>query len=413
MDSDPPLDPMSLPAVAYFQPIVAIDNPSSIYSFEALGRYADAGGMTRSLGSFFANPAVPAREAFLMDLRVRRDALRRFAEEGRGDEFLFLNFRLEWIANRREHSGKPSTLQLAEEFGIDPRRLVIEITEEDFSHPNADYDQLLAAYRRFGLRIAIDDFGENASNLERLAQVRPDILKLDREYIRKSEDSPYYRDYLESITAFAERMGIETLYEGIETEKQLAACIAAKGRYYQGFLLGRPQPSLRGAVTNQEILTRTADKLNSASRERRALLCALCRTWDDLVAQFLAREPVEAAGEDLDAKFSRFFSRLSPSVKRVFLCDSRGVQLSRNIERGAEGTILLDYRRRNWAWRGFFQEAMEFFASGGKSYLTNDYLDAATKEKIYTYVNIIGENLYLFIDIRDFGESKTLTGRLG
>jgi hypothetical protein len=65
----------------------------------------------------------------------------------------------------------------------------------------------------------------------------------------------------------------------------------------------------------------------------------------------------------------------------------------------SKNTTWRDCRNKNWAWRGFFQDAMAAMDAGRKSYLTNMYRDVSTKEKIYTYAYQVHPDMYLFVDL--------------
>jgi EAL domain-containing protein (putative c-di-GMP-specific phosphodiesterase class I) len=235
--------------VPYFQPILAADT-SRIYSYEVLGRYIDGTGSVKSLGPFFNDPATSSQDALEIDRVIRKAALRQFAEEGE-DAYLFINLRLDWIAKYADNPEQLPTLGWAQEFGIDPGRLVIEITEEEFNAESESYASVLSYYKNQGCRIAIDDYGKSANNIDRLAKLSPDIMKIDMDYIQKSEGSYHYRESLRSLAGFAENVGIEVLYEGIETRKQLEICMSSQGRYYQGFLIAAPQPSISKAAADK------------------------------------------------------------------------------------------------------------------------------------------------------------------
>jgi EAL domain-containing protein (putative c-di-GMP-specific phosphodiesterase class I) len=387
--------------VAHFQPIIAADT-NKIYSYEVLGRHID-GGVARSLGDFFSSAS--DEEALKIDRIVRESALRQFAKEGNG-EYLFINLRLSWIAQYADRPEELPTLKWAKEYGIDLSKLVIEITEEEFYEDNEAFITVLAHYKKAGCRIAIDDYGNNASQIDRLALLSPDILKIDMSYIHRSEDSYHYREYLKALTSFAEQVGIEVLYEGIETEKQLDICIASGGRFYQGFLLAAPQPFIQDAVANHDIFSMSTQRFIKAQQDGFNSVISQYEFWDAVVENFLHKNGLEFLMEDVDVYLFKFCHWLPDHVKRVYVCNRHGDQLSHNIEMNSAKTILLDYRNKNWAWRSFFQEAMSAIDAGKNSYLTNVYRDFSTKEKIYTYVYQTHSDMYLFIDCMTGGTVK-------
>jgi EAL domain-containing protein (putative c-di-GMP-specific phosphodiesterase class I) len=387
-------DLLSREITAYFQPIIAVDT-NKIYSYEVLGRYIE-GTTVKSLGPFFSS--VPSDETLELDQIVRKYALKRFAEEGNG-EYLFINLHLDWIARYVDRPEELPTINWAREFGIDPNKLVIEITEEEFYDDNEAFTKIIAYYKNLGCRIAIDDYGKNASHIDRLALLSPDIIKIDMSYIHRSEDSYHYREYLKTLSSFAEQVGIEVLYEGIETQKQLDICIACGGRFYQGFLLAEPQPSIQNAIVNHALFSMSTDRFIESQQDDFSSAINRYGFWDTKVEDFLHHNGSELLLEDIDSYLFKLCHSLPEHVKRVYLCNRHGNQLSHNIEIDLGNIVWLDYRNKNWAWRGFFQEAMASLDAGMKSYLTNAYRDVTTKEEIYTYVCHLRDGMYLFIDI--------------
>ncbi|MDR0196632.1 MAG: EAL domain-containing protein [Oscillospiraceae bacterium] len=381
----------------YFQPIMAADT-NDIYSYEALGRYEDDDGEVKSLGDFFSDKSVSRADALSVDRVVRKLALEKFAREG-GEQYLFINLRLDWIDNFNENPEEAPTVKWAREFGVDLKKIVIEITEEEFFADKETVADIINYYRKIGCRIAIDDYGKGASDIDRLAMISPDILKIDMDCIHKSEQSYHYREYIKSISSFAERVGIEVLYEGIENQAQLDFCIGAKGRYYQGFLLAKPQPSIRDASADRETFISSACRLVTALHEKSERVNARREQWDLKVEEFFEKRAFDYNNENINDYFSQMLAELSPQIKRIFLCNRWGEQLSYNIETRSGGVKLSDCRHRNWSWRGYFQESMIILDAGLKSHLTPVYRDVTAKEKIYTYIRPINRNIYLFIDI--------------
>jgi EAL domain-containing protein (putative c-di-GMP-specific phosphodiesterase class I) len=386
---------LSREITAYFQPIIAVDS-NKIYSYEVLGRYID-GSATKSLGDFFSTSS--SEEALAVDRIVRKIALKRFAEEGNG-EYLFINLHLDWIAQYADRPEDLPTIMWAKEFGVDLNKLVMEITEEEFYDDNDKFNKVIAYYKESGCRIAIDDFGKEASHIDRLAMLSPDIIKIDMSYIHRSEDSYHYREYLKTLSSFAEQVGIEVLYEGIETQKQLEICIACGGRFYQGFLLAKPQSSIKNAVVNHDIFSLSTDRFIKVQQDGFSDAISRSRFWDNKVELFLHENGVEVLMEDIDIYLYKLCQWLPVHIKRAYICSRYGIQLSHNIEVDNSSIVWCDYRKKNWAWRGFFQEAMAVLDAGMKSYLTSAYRDVTTKEEMYTYVYRILPDMYLFIDIQ-------------
>jgi len=390
--------------IAHFQPILSADS-KAVYSYEILGRYIDDNGAVQSLGPFFSDPNTTNEEALRIDRLVRKYALKKYAEEKRS-EYLFINIRLAWLTQYTDRPELMMTLRLAEEFGIDLNKLVIEITEEEFNASDT-YIRAIIHYKTVGCRIALDDYGKNASDIERLAKLKPDIIKINMDYIHNSESSYHYREYLRSIADFAESVGIEVLYEGIETQRQLDICMSLKGRYYQGFLIARPQPSMLDATINNTVFSASIENVYAFLQEEIIKTEALRKSLDTHVERFLAENPFTDEKNDYDTYLIKLRKELSNVVRLLFLCDKRGNQLTSNIVPQAENSPSHDsklgakYRNKNWVWRGYFYEALKSVAIGQKSCISSVYNDFATKDKVRTYSYAISNDVFLFIDIEE------------
>jgi len=381
--------------IAYFQPILSAET-NDIYAYEVLGRYLDADGKVKSLGPFFSSHETSHEEALRVDRIVRRNAIKKYAEEKR-NEYLFINIRLAWLLPYINNPEDMLTLQLAKEFGINNDRLVIEITEEDFN-ASEEYIRAIVHYKKAGCRIALDDYGKKASNIDRLAKLQPDIIKINIDYIHNSETSYHYREYLRATAAFADSVGIEILYEGVETVRQLDICISSKGRFFQGFLLADPQASMNNAVVNRFLLSMSIETAYMGIQKNTINTDALNQILETKVERFLLENPFALEKVNSDPYLIKLFHEL-PEVKRIYLCNSKGTQLSNNIERQSGDIVCCDYKNKNWAWRGYFHEIIKAFIRGRKSCLTNPYRDFTTKEKICTYCHAINDNVFLFADI--------------
>ena len=386
--------------IAYFQPILCAAT-NKIYSFEVLGRYIDIDGTVISLGEFFSDEKTTHEEALRVDRIVRRKALEKYAKEKRA-EYLFINIRLAWLDNFINKPDELPTIQWTRELGIDPGRIVIEITEEEFIASDAkraaEHINILSYYKNAGCRIALDDYGKRASNIDRLAFLQPDIIKINIDYIHKSEESYHYREYLKSLAAFAEAVGIEVLYEGIETRRQLEICMSSRGRLYQGFIIARPQAEMDDAGVNNGVFSTAADDSYEKQYKKFMYTDLLKSYLDSKVGYFLLENPSFFITENIDKYINELCCEL-PELIRIYLCNKQGEQITCNFEWASGEIKHCGYLGNNWAWRGFFHEAMEIFISGGKSGLSSAYRDFTSKKRIFTYFYELNADIYLFADI--------------
>lgn len=134
--------------------------------------------------------------------------------------------------------------------GVPPQRLVLEVTEHAVA---TDLDELirrLAALRRTGVRIALDDFGAGYSSLGQLRRLPIDILKIDHGLVAEHEpvrpegqDGPAFAPMVDIVMRLGHQLGLEVIAEGVTTPAELAAVVAAGCRFGQGALCGWGVPA--------------------------------------------------------------------------------------------------------------------------------------------------------------------------
>ena len=120
---------------------------------------------------------------------------------------------------------------------VDPSRIWIEVTEGALLNETATRN--VGALRELGLRIALDDFGTGYSSLAYLANLRIDLIKIDKSFLPRFEDQRQGA-LLQAIAQLGHAIGIPVALEGIEDVGQMQMARDFGIDYVQGFLLGRP-----------------------------------------------------------------------------------------------------------------------------------------------------------------------------
>ena len=125
--------------------------------------------------------------------------------------------------------------------GIDPSRIIIEVTESALSGPHVAAH--LEEMRELGYRIAVDDFGAGYANLAQLVSMPFDILKVDSGLVRNMENEGPQGinavDILMAIGAITTTRNTPVVCEGIETEEQRQLLVNANISHFQGWLFAR------------------------------------------------------------------------------------------------------------------------------------------------------------------------------
>jgi EAL domain-containing protein (putative c-di-GMP-specific phosphodiesterase class I) len=136
-----------------------------------------------------------------------------------------------------------------EDSGIDPGRVVFEITETAVMTDPDGAEERLRALKSLGVRIAIDDFGTGYSSLAYLRRFPIDVLKLDRTFISGLERDESSAAMAEVFVQLGRVLRIETVAEGVETMGEAELLRGLDCQLAQGFLFSRPvDPASIGAL---------------------------------------------------------------------------------------------------------------------------------------------------------------------
>lgn len=125
---------------------------------------------------------------------------------------------------------------------LPPNSLKIEITESVLMSSPEQVSEALNACKARGASVAIDDFGTGYSSLSYLQSMPADTLKIDQAFIRPMHKDERHLALVESIIHLAQRLQMNTVAEGIETQQDVDALIALRCEYLQGYFFGRPMP---------------------------------------------------------------------------------------------------------------------------------------------------------------------------
>jgi EAL domain-containing protein (putative c-di-GMP-specific phosphodiesterase class I) len=96
--------------------------------------------------------------------------------------------------------------------------------------------------RRLGISFSIDDFGTGYSSLNYLHRLPIDELKIDQSFVRNISSSSDNAVIVDTIIVMAQKLNLEIVAEGIETEEELEYLIARDCDHFQGYYFSRPVP---------------------------------------------------------------------------------------------------------------------------------------------------------------------------
>ena len=168
---------------------------------------------------------------------------------------------------------RPRSRSALAETGLEPSRLVLEVTESIMLADDSIAVGVLQSLRRHGVHIALDDFGTGYSSLGYLQSLPADAIKIDRAFIDGLGVEREKTAIVEAAIAFAHALDLSVTAEGIETDGQLAQLQALGCDLGQGFLLQRTAAGARprGPAACRDIAAGVADTTSAASPPARPL----------------------------------------------------------------------------------------------------------------------------------------------
>jgi diguanylate cyclase (GGDEF)-like protein/PAS domain S-box-containing protein len=134
--------------------------------------------------------------------------------------------------------------EVVERTGIRPEFLKLELTETLLLDDSEAVIERMAALRQLGIRFALDDFGTGYSSLSYLKRLPLDQLKIDQSFVRDVLSDPNDAVIAKTVLALGQSLGLAVIAEGVETEAQRDFLLAHGCTNFQGYLFGRPMPSL-------------------------------------------------------------------------------------------------------------------------------------------------------------------------
>jgi diguanylate cyclase (GGDEF)-like protein len=221
-----------------YQPVVDLAT-GAMTSVEALVRW-----QRPELGVQPPDSFIPVAERSDLIISLDRWVMGRAARQldewrnvrGLGDIAMAVNVSGRHLASQTLHT---HVVDLLDTTGVDPERLVVEVTETVLVNDVVSAAAQLEAVRRRGVRIALDDFGTGYTSITHLRHLPIDIIKIDRSFVSRLDDERD-RTLLAMVTDLGHHLGLTITAEGVETPEQYDTLRRLGCDRAQGFLMSRP-----------------------------------------------------------------------------------------------------------------------------------------------------------------------------
>ncbi len=375
-----------------FQPIISAVK-HTIIGYEVRGRFKH-NEEWRSLGDFFQNPDVPDDFKIEVDTHLLKLAMKEMLDNGNGCKLFLYRDAKQLLFNGGDDF--ISTLQEFEAKGFALNRIVLEITEHAFEEDFESLNHLLLYYKTYGIQIAVDHVGAKSSNIDRIRQLKPDILKIDTTVIRTNRPD-VFQDIVYSLSLLARRIGAKLSYEHIEDAYQFQFAWKHGGHYYQGYYLAKPDFTL---LPNNSIQVDIGESIQRFIDTEKSLITK-CLAFAASCEEILKRASIHWTGPDQADDFLKILGEpFNKESFRMYICNANGQQISSNYQkRDARWKIESEHIGSYWAFRPFFLENIIRMKKWPRGILSDTYSDIETGDIVRTFSYPLSPDSFLFIDI--------------
>ena len=226
---------------AWFQPQLSTDS-GEVTGIEALVRWHHPDRGILLPGAFL--PAISGSELMeLLGQTVLTQALATLAEldrRGLRVPTVAVNFSAQELRDPQLPERLGWTL---DRFHLAPSRLTVEVLESVVA---GDGDEIIASnidrIAAMGCGVDLDDFGTGNASITAIRRFAPNRLKIDRSFVREVDQNRDQQMLVTAILSLAERLGLETLAEGVETQAEHALLAQLGCVHVQGYVIARPMP---------------------------------------------------------------------------------------------------------------------------------------------------------------------------
>lgn len=226
---------------AWFQPQIRVAD-GEIIGFEALARWDHPERGLMSPASFLPDIDKAGLSQRLAEVILKQSlmALSLWDAAGFHVPAVSVNFSAEELRNPR----LPDYVRWElDRHGIAPNRLVIEVLESVASESTEDViSRTLHALSRVGCRIDLDDFGTGFTSFVNIRRFDVDRVKIDRSLVNGIDTDQQQFTMFSALLAFGDKLGIDTLAEGVETEGEMGVLRELGCQDMQGYAISRPLP---------------------------------------------------------------------------------------------------------------------------------------------------------------------------
>ena len=226
---------------AWFQPQISSDS-GRVIGFEALARWDRPGHGVIQPGGFLPDIERAGLSQRLAEVVLKQSltALNAWDAAGFDVSAVSVNFSGDDLRNPRLAD---YIMWELDRFGLQPDRLVVEVLESVIAEKHEDaITKTLKSLSKAGCRIDLDDFGTGFTSIINIRRFNVSRIKIDRCLISRLDKDAEQKRMVSALLSFSSKLGIETLAEGVETERESEMLRSLGCPQIQGYFVAKPMP---------------------------------------------------------------------------------------------------------------------------------------------------------------------------
>lgn len=237
----------------HFQPIVDVQN-GTIYGYEALVRGVRADGSLMYPYQLFRK-SERNNFNFRLDKLCREMALKAAAKNNIKKK-LFVNFIPTSIYDPRFCLS--STMQWAKKLNFDFKNIIFEVVRSESVKDKAHLKNILNYYREQGFEVALDNLGEENSELNMMIGLKPNIIKVDRNILQNIHNDKLKQSTYKALYNLAKENNIKVIAAKVESQPEYEALVKIGVDYVQGHYISMPTKEAETYIYGLENLLRVS-----------------------------------------------------------------------------------------------------------------------------------------------------------
>lgn len=341
---------------SHYQPIISLAH-RRVVGYEALLRAETLAGKLCSPFEAFANAAANNSVA-KFDRQCLINHVNKFKQLHTIDQWLFVN--LNSISINPKNLRSRLVVERLKKLNMQPQNIVLEILEDAAISTN-QLKEFVDFYRSLGFLIAIDDFGTGHSNFDRIWELKPNIVKLDRSMLANARGNNARLRWLGRCVDLLRETGALIILEGVETQADALIALDADVDMAQGYFFAKP--NAKGEfdsswLINELHMLHHRSLYEQTERNRG-------QTQKKLILKNMLIEASKAIAQGIDFKQATHELLQHDAVERIYLLNSDGIQIVESLIPEHLARITKSYAPLSrsdgalWARRAYFRNAME------------------------------------------------------